>query len=458
MLTESSTERLRGTLRGKLVGPGSPGYDGARKVYNAMIDRRPEAIVQCASAGDVTLAVRLAADNGLPAAIRGGGHSGCGFGTCDGGIVIDLGPMRGVQVDAAARTVRVEGGATWGEVDRATYPFGLAVPCGVISTTGAGGLTLGGGHGYLTRKYGLTIDNLLGAELVLADGRAVRACDRENADLFWALRGGGGNFGVVTAMLFRAQPVRTVVAGPMVWRLSDAPAVMQLYLDEMARAPDDVYGFFATMTVPPAPPFPEALHLTKACSVVWCFTGDAARAGETLERFRNFKAPAADFVGPMPMPALNAMFDALYPPGLQWYWKGDFFDGLGPETIALHVAHSEALPTMHSAMHLYPVDGAAGRVAEVDTAWGHRRARFSEVIIGVDPDPAQMVRARSWARDYWAALHPFSRGAAYVNFMMGDEGDGRVEATYGKNYSRLAAVKRRYDPTNRFRLNHNIAA
>jgi hypothetical protein len=244
----------------------------------------------------------------------------------------------------------------------------------------------------------------------------------------------------------------------MLWSLSDAPAVMQFYLEEIARAPDDVYGFFATMTVPPAPPFPEALHLTKACGIVWCFTGELAQAEGALQRFRHFKPPAADFVGPIPMPALNSMFDALYPPGLQWYWKGDFFESLGPEAIVLHVAHSEALPTMLSAMHLYPIDGAAGRVPEADTAWGHRRARFSEVIIGVDPDPARMAGARTWARDYWAALHPLSRGAAYVNFMMGDEGDERVRATYGGNFERLADVKRKYDPTNLFRLNHNIAA
>jgi hypothetical protein len=233
--------------------------------------------------------------------------------------------------------------------------------------------------------------------------------------------------------------------------------VMRFYLEATADAPDDVYGFFATMTVPPAPPFPEALHLTKVCGIVWCFTGAADQAERLLERFRRFKAPVADFVGPIPMPALNGMFDALYPSGLQWYWKGDFFEQVDPTAIALHLKYSEQLPTMHSAMHLYPVDGAASRVGETDTAWAHRRAKFSQVIVGVDPDPANASRIRGWARDYWMALHPHSSGSAYVNFMMADEGDERVRSTYGGNYARLAQVKQKYDPANFFRVNQNIA-
>ncbi len=371
--------------------------------------------------------------------------------------MIDLTALRDIRVDPQARTVRVEGGATWGEVDRATHGHGLAVPCGIISTTGVGGLTLGGGSGYLTRKYGLTIDNLLGAELVLADGRRVNANAGEHQDLFWAIRGGGGNFGVVTALNFKAHPVHTVIGGPMLWGLADAPEVMRFYLEETANAPDDVYGFFAMMTVPPAPPFPEHLHLVKGCGIVWCFTGEAAQAERTLERFRRFKPPAADFVGPITMPALNGMFDALYPPGLQWYWKGDFFERVDPAAIALHMKYGEQLPTMHSTMHLYPVDGAAARVRDSDTAWAHRRARFSEVVVGVDPDPAHIDRIRSWAKDYWMALHPHSDGSAYSNFMMADEGDERVRATYGGHYEKLAQVKRTYDPGNLFRVNHNIA-
>jgi FAD binding domain/Berberine and berberine like len=457
MTTSGSTDKLRAALKGKLVLPGDADYDAARAVYNAMIDKRPAAIVQCAEVDDIVRGIQFAREAGLAAAIRGGRHHGGGFGTCDGGVVIDLAGLRAIEVDPGARTVRVEGGATWAEVDKATHAHGLAVPSGVISTTGVGGLTLGGGHGYLTRKYGLTIDNLIAADLVLADGQKVTASATDHPDLFWAIRGGGGNFGVVTAFHFKAHPVHTVIGGPMIWPLADAPEVMRFYLEATADAPDDVYGFFATMTVPPGPPFPEHLHLTKACGIVWCFTGEAAQADRMLERFRRFKAPAADFVGPIPMPSLNGMFDALYPSGLQWYWKGDFFEKVDPAAIALHLKYSEKLPTMHSAMHLYPVDGAASRVGETDTAWAHRRAKFSQVIVGVDPDPVNGGRIREWARDYWMALHPHSSGSAYVNFMMADEGDERVRATYGGNYARLSQLKHKYDPANFFRVNQNIA-
>jgi len=451
-----TVDQFRAALKGACVQPGEADYDAARTVYNASIGKRPAVIAKCTDVDDVALSVEFARGQGVLAAIRGGGHNGAGFGTCDGGIVIDLGAMRGVTVDPVARTGRVEGGATWADVDKATHAHGLTVPCGVVSTTGVSGLTLGGGHGYLTRKYGLTIDSLLGAELVLADGRRVRADATENPDLFWALRGGGGNFGVVTALEFRAHPVHTVIGGPMIWPLEMAPEVLRFYLDETADAPDDVFGFFATMTVPPGPPFPETLHLTKGCAVVWCFTGNAEDAARVLDRFRKFKAPSVDFVAPIPMPALNSMFDALYPPGMHWHWKGDMFSDIGEAAIRLHVKYSERLPSMLSAMHLYPVDGAAGRAPDDETAWAHRRARFSEVIVGVDPDPVKMVSLRSWARDYWMALHPHSLGGAYSNFMMGDEGVDRVRATYGVKYTKLLDVKRRYDPDNLFRVNHNI--
>jgi FAD/FMN-containing dehydrogenase len=451
-------ETLRTGLKGKLVLPGDSDYDAARAVYNAMIDKRPAAVIQCANADDVVRGIQYARTTGLALAVRGGRHNGGGFGTVDGGVVLDLGGLRTIDVDPAARAVRVGGGANWGEVDKATHQHGLAVPCGIISTTGVGGLTLGGGHGYLTRKYGLTIDNLLSAEMVLADGRKVTASVAENPDLFWAIRGGGGNFGVVTSFQFKGQVVDTVIGGPMIWPLAAAPEVMQFYLELMKGAPDDVYGFFATMTVPPVPPFPEPLHMTKACGIVWCFTGTTEQAESVLQQARHFKTPAADFAGPVPMPILNAMFDALYPAGHQQYWKGDFFEHVDPAAIALHLQYSEQLPTMQSAMHLYPIDGAAARIGATETAWGHRQAKYSQVIVGVDPAPAQAGRLRQWARDYWTALHPHSSGAAYVNFMMADEGDERVQATYGRNYDRLTHVKHKYDPGNLFRVNQNIAA
>jgi FAD/FMN-containing dehydrogenase len=454
--TIGTTADLKQRVQGHVIEPGDASYDSARHVYNAMVDRRPAAIVRCASADDVVAAIEFARTLQLPVAIRGGGHSGPGFGTCDNGIVVDLSDMKHVDVDPDARTIRAQGGCTWGDVDRAGHPHGLTVPCGIISTTGVGGLTLGGGTGYLTRTFGLSIDNLLAATVVLADGRTVNASATENADLFWGLRGGGGNFGVVTSFLFRGQPVRTVIGGPMLWLLDETVPVLQFYRDEMRTMPDDVYGFFATLTIPPGPPFPEALHLKKACGIVWASTASAADTALRLERFRAFREPAVDLVGELPMPALNSMFDALFVPGLQWYWKGDFFTDLSDDAIALHARHSADLPSMLSTMHLYPVDGAASRVPSDATAWGHRHARFSEVIVGVDPDPALAPRLTQWTRDYWAALHSHSTGGAYVNFMGGDEGNDRVRSTYRDNYDRLASVKAKYDPENLFRLNQNI--
>ena len=340
-------------------------------------------------------------------------------------------------------------------MDHATHAFGLAVPTGFNSTTGVGGLTLGGGHGYLTRKYGLTIDNLLSADVVLADGSFVTANSEENEDLFWALRGGGGNFGVVTSFLFRAHPVHTVVAGPTLWHLDQAADAMRFYREFTARASEDMYGFFAFLKVPPGPPFPEDLHLETMCAVVWCYTGPAEQAEEAFRPVREFGPPALDLLGPMPLPALNSMFDPLLPAGLQWYWKHDFMNELSEEAIAAHVKHGSEIPTMLSTMHLYPIDGAAHRVGEDDTAFSYRGARWSQVVAGIDPDPANKEIITDWTRDYWEALHPHSAGGAYVNMMM-EEGQDRVKASYRDNYVRLAEVKREYDPTNLFRVNQNI--
>lgn len=455
MLNSSSIATLKTALRGELIEPNDERYEGLRKVYNAMIDRRPRLIARCVDVADVITAVNFSRQNKLLLAIRGGGHNAGGLGVCDDGLVIDLSAMRGVRVDPKKQTVRAGGGALWGDVDHATHAFGLAVPSGIISTTGVGGLTLGGGIGHLTRHYGLTIDNLLAVDVVLADGRFVTASPKDHADLFWAVRGGGGNFGVVTSFLFNAQPVHTDYAGPMLWPLEDAAALMRWYRDFMSKAPNTLNGFFAFLTVPPGPPFPEHLHNKKMCGVVWCYTGPAKKAEQIFKPIRRFKSPALDMVGPIPHPALQSMFDALYPSGLQWYWKADFVRELTDEAIALHVTHGSRLPTMHSTMHLYPVDGAASRPKNSATAWCYRDARWAQVMVGVDPDPANQQKITAWARDYWTALHPHSAGGAYVNFMM-DEGDDRIRATYGKNFARLAKIKKRYDPTNLFRVNQNI--
>jgi len=454
-LEDAEVKDLMARLRGNLVRPGDEGYDTARRVYNAMIDRYPALVVRCASIGDVREAIQFARKQQLEVAIRGGGHSAGGYGTCDGGVVIDLSGMRGIHVDPVERTARVEGGCTWGEVDRATGGFGLATPGGLISTTGVGGLTLGGGLGHLTRRYGLTIDNLLEVEMVLADGSLVKASSAQNADLFWAVRGGGGNFGVVTSFLFQLHPVSTVYAGPMLWHLDQSVEAMSFYRDFISNAPEEISGFFAFMVVPPAQPFPEHLHLKNMCGVVWCYTGPLEQAENVFKPLRQYLPPEVDFVGQMPYPALQSMFDLSAPPGLQQYWRADFVSELSDEAIDLHAKYGARLPTPLSTTHLYPINGAAQRKDANDTAFSYRHANWVHVIVGVDPDPSNNQKIIDWTKDTWLALHPHSAGGAYVNFLM-DEGQGRVKATYRDNYERLAAIKGKYDPDNFFHINQNI--
>ena len=455
MPQESAISTLRTSLRGQLIEPSHPEYDAARTVYNAMISRRPRFIARCTDVADVMAAVKFGREHKLPVAIRGGGHNAAGLGVCDDGIVVDLSRMNYVRVDPKRKTVLVGGGAIWRDVDHAAHAFGLAVPSGIISSTGVAGLTLGGGLGYLTRRYGLTIDNLLAAEMVLADGRFVTASARENPDLFWAVRGGGGNFGVVTSFLFRGCPVHTNYSGPMFWPLEAAGDVMRWYRDYILKAPDEVYGFFAFHTVPPAPQFPAHLHFKKMCAIVWCYTGPIKKAERVFAPIRRSWPAALDLVGPMPHPTLQTLFDGLYPPGLQWYWKADFVRDLPDAAIAIHLKFAAALPSLHSTMHMYPINGAAGRVKSSATPWAYRDANWGSVMVGVDPDPANKEKISAWAREYWTALHPYSAGGAYINMMM-EEGDDRIRATYGKNYPRLAKIKKRYDPTNLFRVNQNI--
>jgi hypothetical protein len=449
-------EKLRATFRGELIHAGSPAYDEARKVYNGMIDRHPAIIARCADAADVMTAVTYARDHAMLLAVRGGGHHGAGLGVCDDGLVIDLSLMRGVRVDPANRTALVLGGTTWGEVDHATHAFGLATPSGIVSTTGVGGLTLGGGLGHLSRQYGLTIDNLLSADMVLADGTFVTVSDDSLPDLFWAIRGGGGNFGVVTAFQFRLHPVNINYSGPMFWDISQATDVLRWYREFMPAQPDELTGFFAFHFVPATAPFPEELWGRSICAVVWNYTGPMERAEEVFAPIRaEFGTPLLDWVGPMPHPVLNSLFDFLYPPGDQWYWKADFVSELSDEAIARHVEFGSKLPSAQSGMHLYPIDGAAGRVANDATAWNWRDSKWGQVIAGIDHDPASRDRLIEWARAYWEALHPYSDGGAYVNMMM-EEGQERVLASYGANYERLAEIKATYDPGNLFRVNQNI--
>ncbi len=455
-MQQQAIDDFKSQLRGQVIQPGDDGYESERKVYNAMISRKPRLIAKCADVADVITAVNFGRMQDLKVSIRGGGHNAGGLGICDDGLVIDLSPIKYVHVDPSTQKVRVGGGSTWGDVDHATHAFGLAVPSGIISTTGVGGLTLGGGIGYLTRQFGLTIDNLLAADVVRADGTFVTASAEKNSDLYWAIRGGGGNFGVVTSFLFQAHPVSIVCAGPMLWEMDQASDIMKWYREFIVQAPKEINGFFAFLTVPPGPPFPEQLHFKKMCGIVWCYNGTMEQANKILEPLRHFKSPAFEFFVPMPFPMLQGMFDGLYPPGLQWYWKADFVNELGDEAIALHVKHGSELPTLHSTMHLYPINGAAHKPGNQDTPWSYRDAKWSEVIVGVDPDPANNERIISWARSYWEALHPFGAGGAYSNFMMEDEGEERIRATYRGNYEKLAQLKTKYDPENFFRVNQNI--
>ncbi|WP_119302773.1 FAD-binding oxidoreductase [Dongia deserti] len=445
-------------LRDRLISQDHPDYDAARALYNGMIDKRPAWIVPCADVEDVIAAVNHARTHDLLLAIRGGGHNGAGLGSCDGGLVIDLSPMKRIHIDPKSRIVPVQAGCTQGEVDAAASKHGLAVPAGIVSTTGIAGLTLGGGTGYLTRKHGLTIDNLVSAEVVLADGRLVTASEKENGDLFWALRGGGGNFGVVTSFTYRAHPVGDVYAGPILYDIAHAAEIMHWYRDFLPTAPRELAVFFGLKMVPSCEPFPKEIWGRRICALICCYNGSESAGKEAMRPVREaLPAPLLDGVAQMPFVSLQAMFDPLLPKGLQWYWKGDYVDELPDAAIATHIEHGSKSPSELSLMHLYPIDGAVQEAAPDATAWGARRARWSMVIAGIDPDPAKAPALKQWARDYWAAIHRHNKhGGAYINFMMDDEGEERVRASYGANYDRLVAIKGEYDPLNLFRVNQNI--
>ena len=456
ILDKDVIARLRSNLRGALITPIDADYETARRVYNGMIDRHPAAVVRCVDVADVMTAVNFARQNHLDVAVRGGGHNPNGFATCDDGIVIDLSRMRSVHVDPAHRVALVDGGCTWADVDHATHAFALAAPGGVVSSTGVGGLTLGGGIGHLARAFGLSIDNLLSAEVVLSDGQFVTATEDQNADLFWALRGGGGNFGVVTSFEFQLHPVGNVLAGPVLYPIEAMADVLGFFREYIATAPFDMSAFFAVLQVPPGPPFPVALHNKVVCALVTCFVGPMDQGIEVMQPLRTFGPPLLDLVGEMPFPALQSMFDPLLPPGMQHYWKADFVHELTDAAIAEHVKFGPRIPNISSAMHIYPTSGAVQRVPRDATAYSYRDANFVHVIAAMHPDPATMPANIGWVRDYWSGLHPHSAPGAYVNFLM-DEAPDRIRSTYRENFDRLVAVKRRYDPTNLFRLNQNIA-
>ncbi|MCW4152995.1 FAD-binding oxidoreductase [Halomonas sp. 18H] len=453
----ATVDNFREAFRGSIILPEDAAYDDVRALYNGMIDKRPRLIAQCTDTADVATAVRFGREQEQLIAVRGGGHNGPGLGSCDDGLLIDLSRMTGIHVEPDSAIVRAQPGCTQGDLDHATHAYGLAVPAGIVSTTGMAGLTLGGGHGYLSRLHGLTVDNLLEAEVVLADGRIVIANINRHEDLFWALRGGGGNFGIVTSFLLQAHPVDTVFAGPILWDLAHARQIMAWYRDFLPEAPRQLGMFLGLKRVPSMAPFPEALWDRLVCALLCCHTGPEDEAMAIMQSVREaLPEPLMDGMTSMPFPAWQSAFDAILPKGLQWYWKGDFVHELSDSAIEVHLEHAARIPSGSlSLMHLYPIDGAVHDTHSDAMAWPCREATWSMVIAGIDRDPARAETVSRWARDYWEALHPFHDGGGYINFMM-DEGSERIQAIYGANYPRLARIKGRYDPDNTFRVNQNI--
>ena len=451
-----SITALRERVDAAVIMPDDPDYEDARRVYNFMIDKHPAAVVRCTNVQDVQGTVEYARTNGRELAVRGGGHSVPGFGTADDAIVADLSMMSDVHVDPVARTAHVSGGATWAKFNDAGYEHGLGTTGGIISTTGVGGLTLGGGIGYLTRGHGLSCDNLISAQVVLADGRVVTASETSLPDLFWALRGGGGNFGIVTDFEFQLHPVRDIYGGLLLFEPEDAEQVLRYFREFIADAPRQYGGFPAWQLAPPLPFVPEDRVGDPFLVVVSCWNGDHEEGAHVIDHFREIATPAAEHLGPMPYPALNSSFDALVPRGLQHYWKAVFVEDLTDEAIAAHLKYGPRVPVVNSTMHMYPINGACHDVPADATAFSHREANFACVIAGMWPDPADNEAHTAWVREYFAALSPYSESGGYTNFASADD-QRRVKENIGSGYDRLAHIKQQYDPDNLFHLNQNIA-
>ena len=452
-------EELKARLRGPVLQPGDDGYDEVRRVWNAMIDKRPAAIARCSGVADIIDAVRFARTNDLLLAVRGAGHNIAGTAMCEGGLVIDLSMLKGIRVSLEAGTVRAQPGVTWGDLDRETQPFGLAVPGGIVSTTGIAGLTLGGGFGWLTRKYGYTCDNLLSVDLVTADGELLIASETRHPDLFWGIRGGGGNFGVVTSFQYRLQPVGpTVVAGLVLHPMERAAEVIDFFRTFTAAAPEELTSLLILRIAPPAPFLPPHVHGAPVAGIAVCYAGPIEDGMAAVRPLKEFGSPLADIIGPKPFSAHQTMLDGAQPPGRYDYWKSDYFSHISDAARDTLVAYAARLPSPESSVLLMHLGGAASRVAENATAAGHRGAEYILNIAGSWADPELTEPGIGWAREFWAAMQPFSMGGTYVNFMTADEGQERVRAAYGsEKYDRLVALKNQYDPTNLFRSNQNIA-
>ncbi len=456
MTLADTFDSLRAGFRGPLVMPGDAGYDAARGVWNAMIDKRPSVIARCTGAADVVAAVSFARERGLAIAVRGGGHSAAGKGTCDDGIVIDLSLMQGIRVDPAGRRVRAQGGVRWGGFDRETQAHGLAAPGGVISTTGISGLTLGGGFGWLTRRFGLSCDNLVSVDLVTAGGEQLVCSQDENTELFWALRGGGGNFGVATSLEYRLHSVGPLVLGGLIgWPLARAGEILAFHREQTRAAPDELGISAAFVTAPPLPFVPDALHFKPAVVVIVCWSGDPGEGRDVLRPWLDL-APPIQMIDAMPYTVMQSIQDELAPPGRQSYWKSGYLTELTDDAIAAAAGVAAHVPSPFSLAEIVLWGGAAARVAADETAFGQRDGRFLFNAISMWEQPDATDANISWARDFHDALQPFATGGVYVNFLS-EEGDERIKAAYGAGkYARLAQLKARYDPGNLFRLNQNI--
>ncbi len=458
-LADSSIEQFWSTrLAGELIRPGDSGYDEARSVWNGMIDRNPALIARCAGVSDVRECVAFAREHGLPIAVRGGGHNVAGTATADGALVIDLSELREVQVDPESRTVRAQAGATWGDVDRATQRYGLAVPGGVVSSTGISGLTLSGGLSYQRRRDGMTIDNLVAAELVTADGRVVRASATENSELLWALRGGGGNFGVVTSLEYTAHPLGPeVYASQVIYPIEQARQVLRAFRDALTDAPDEVTAHAVLWSVPATPDVPVELHGAPCVVVGGLYAGAAEEGERAFEALRHLGDPIVDQSGLVSYIDLQSSLDPAFPAGLRYYWKALYTDGLEDDLIDLLVTRAAERPSPMSMVVVRQLGGAIARVPAEATGFGDRSASFNVSVDATWEDPAGDDANVDWTRSLWDELHGFSTGQAYLNFPgMIEEGEALMRASFGSNYERLVEVKTEYDPTNVFRLNQNI--
>lgn len=454
---KEAIENLKSSLRGELCLPGDGGYEKARSIWNGMIERRPRWVARCAGAADVIAAVNFARDNDLLLSVRGGGHNVAGSAVTDGGLMIDLSLMRGIDVDPDRRIARVQPGLNWGDLDRETQRYGLAVPGGIVSATGIAGLTLGGGFGWLSRKYGFTSDNLLSVDVVLADGRFVKANSKENPDLFWGIRGGGGNFGIVTLFEFQLQPVGPeVMAGLILYPFEDAREVLEFYREFTANAPDELGTLAVLRIAPPAPFLPEQVHGQPVVGIGVCYAGSVEDGKEVVRPLKEFGSPLVDLIGPKPFAAHQTMLDAASPSGRRYYWKSEYLSELNDGACETLVNYAANLSSPMTAVLIFQLGGAISQVGEQETAAGNRDAAYVLNIQSAWEDADQTDRHIEWTRTFWRDMQPFASGGVYVNFLSEGEGDGRVRAAYPGIYERLVELKNKYDPTNLFRMNQNI--